>query len=92
MRPCNDALAPCLRRKILVRCDFTFTSRNAYQFATEIAGVTGGQMIVINAIEVPDYCPDGLSGEPFSLLNPFLAVMGINGASGLKEFFVGSVT
>lgn len=127
-------------KNILVPCDFTFTAKQAYNFALQVAQRTNAQVHVVKAIDFPfSYESAYASGHYFhedqllkslqddarksfdelhkhsgnsanvhfaALQGPVteiiltyienegidLVVMGTNGATGMKEYFVGSNT
>lgn len=126
-------------KRILVPCDFSDPAVQAFKFATEIARKSGGEVIVLNVIELPvmsdsvlmpalsfeeafikdmkvhaeknfskmktkwasdiklttlvEYGGTTASIRDFVKDNKIdLVVMGTHGASGMKEFFIGSNT
>lgn len=128
-------------KKILVPCDFSATAQHAFRFALDIAKKSGGDVLVMHAIDVPISYEKSFDLQPFliepSLLKELeddskkkfesmkakyakgevkvsfyvefgpisptiknfiennkidLVVMGTHGATGMKEFFVGSNT
>jgi nucleotide-binding universal stress UspA family protein len=50
-------------KKILVPCDFSRESREAYKTALDIASKTKGKIILLHALYIPTYAP-GIAGEP----------------------------
>ena len=126
-------------KRILVPCDFSDPAVQAFKFAAEIARKSGGEVIVLNVIELPVMSDSVLMpslsfeeafikdmkihaeknfakmkakwasdikltalieyGGTTSSIRDFvkdnkidLVVMGTHGASGMKEFFIGSNT
>lgn len=127
-------------KKILVPCDFSYTAKQAYNFAVELAEKTEGEVFVLRVIDLPFSYESAYAAGHFSheekllqqlqdvaqknfeslrkVSRPYpnvhfsavhgavtdtiitfaenekidLIVMGTNGASGMKEYFVGSNT
>ena len=127
-------------KKILVPCDFSETSLQAFQFAVEIARKSGGTIMLLHIAELPvlhdtmlmptlyfeagylkdmeanaekkfvkmksKYSKENIKINSFVKLGPILGtingfaeehkadliVMGTQGATGLKDFFIGSNT
>ncbi|MBX2899403.1 MAG: universal stress protein [Cyclobacteriaceae bacterium] len=126
-------------KRILVPCDFSTPSVQAFKFAADVARTTGGEVIALHAIELPvmneSVLMPSLSfeetfikdmkanaeknfgkmqnkwaadikcttrvefGNPTTTIREFideskidLVVMGTHGATGMKEFFIGSNT
>lgn len=125
-------------KRILVPCDFSYTAKQAYAFALEIAEKNDAELFVLNVIDLPfsyesayaagHYYHDeellrrlqaeslknfegmakvnrsydrqhfsSVQGPVTQTIQTFieneeidLVVMGTNGASGMKEFFIGS--
>ncbi len=125
-------------KKILVPCDFSKPSLEAFQFAIEIAGKSGGQIILLHIVEMPvlhssmltstsyfessylkdieanseknftkmrsKYASENMEVSSCVRQGPILGtilsvakeqkvdliMMGTQGATGLKDFFVGS--
>ncbi|MBN8577409.1 MAG: universal stress protein [Cytophagales bacterium] len=126
-------------KRILVPCDFSTPSVQAFKFAADVARTTGGEVIALHVIELPvmneSVLMPSLSfeetfikdmkanaeknfgkmqnkwaadikcttrvefGNPTTTIREFiderkidLVVMGTHGATGMKEFFIGSNT
>ncbi|MFZ6013748.1 MAG: universal stress protein [Bacteroidota bacterium] len=128
-------------KKILVPCDFSDTAYYAFEFACDIATKSGGEILVLHALEFPIVYETTFGTQPYGFdrsavleteaearknfsdmvsrhadpkiktaftldygpvthtvrrvieeKNVDLVVMGTHGASGFKEFFVGSNT
>ena len=127
-------------KKILVPCDFSETSLQAFQFAVEITRKSGGKIMLLHIVELPvlhdsmlmptlyfeanyfkdmeanaekrltkiksKYLKEKINVSSFVKLGPILGtingfaeehkvdliVMGTQGATGLKDFFIGSNT
>ena len=127
-------------KKILVPCDFSETSLQAFQFAVEITRKSGGQIMLLHIVELPvlhdsmlmpslyfetnylkdmevraekkfikmknKYIKEAIKVNSFVKLGPILVtingfaeehkadliVMGTQGATGLKDFIIGSNT
>ncbi len=127
-------------KKILVPCDFSETSLQAFQFAVEIARKSGGTIMLLHIVELPvlhdsmlmptlyfeagylkdmeanaekkftkmksKYLKENTKVMSFVKLGPILGtindfaeehkadliVMGTQGATGLRDFFIGSNT
>ncbi|WP_221393541.1 universal stress protein [Dyadobacter sp. NIV53] len=130
-------------KKILVPFDFSFSAREAYKFALDIAVANSGEILVLKVIEPAIVYGNGMPGQPYSYPDPVLysgeltedlskefdeikesfdkplvpvyfsvesgditdtilrtiqekeidlVVMGTTGASGMKEFLIGSNT
>lgn len=117
-------------KKILVPCDFSDSSVQAFQFALQVAQQSKGEIILLNVVELPGWHdPNYLKDMKASAENSFkelksknveggvqvrslvehgpttitinriaeenkvdLIVMGTHGATGFKEFLVGSNT
>jgi len=61
-------------KKILVPCDFSAAARHAYRFATEIAAINNGEVIVVKAIELPNLYGNGMPGQPYSFVDPVAVI------------------
>lgn len=59
-------------KNILVPCDFSGPSREAYKMAVDIASRTSGVVTVLHTILIPVVTPDlNVVGEPFTITHPF---------------------
>ncbi len=52
-------------KNILVPCDFSEESREAYQFALQLAGKTGGKVSVLKTIDLPVMYESALGAAPY---------------------------
>jgi nucleotide-binding universal stress UspA family protein len=60
--------------KILVPCDFSAAARDAYRFAREIAAASGGEIVVLHAVELAHVYGNGMPGQPYSVVDPVVTI------------------
>ena len=59
-------------KSILVPCDFSNPSREAFKMAVDIASHSKGSIIVLHTIQIPVIVPDvNVMGEPFVFTHPY---------------------
>jgi nucleotide-binding universal stress UspA family protein len=59
-------------KRILVPCDFSEPAQQAYKFALALAGASGGEVIVLKAIDLPLMYESAFGVQPYVLDKPLL--------------------
>ena len=72
-------------KKILVPCDFSKPSKDAFKVAVELADKVKGDVLLLHVLPIPGLYTDGAMGEPLAFDPAFYTRMEEDARKGLEE-------